>query len=595
MKKIVPIIAGLSLLAVGLVPAMLHDEYKAASAKDYQLVTDEITVASFPDPFQTSSAYYTLTGSATSTTYEARLKHGYKTKPPESQISSYEKYLSYIFGRGNPTIDPSGLVNTQEIGYIRKIEVQFADSNILGSGPLGVYLTDEPYETCVDLYPDDPLVPTYVFNAGDPAIEVKDEDYKYIGFKISSNVEAFVKSIKITWELHPFTDGVSNDNIGEKGLSIAQGQTFKIEATGSGEGDYTDGKFKYTIADPSIATVDENGVITGIGIGHTTIKIQYGTGYVVRDIYVQEPINPIFIEDDYDAVRLDNSTGLHEGDIVMFVHEDESKVMSYVNQDGYVGRVVDCDVDGDNHTLSNYDGAEYFYVLGNETDGFRFVSITGEVISFEDDDNWTGLADGFEADTWDVTIDENGVATIVNRDNPEIQLTYDTEYHCYDAMSPDGDVSIYKVNLMNDTVDHESPAVTFAHKFLDELGEICDTMGVNTDLDALLDKWNELFSDATEEYKALNFVSYEMFENADAIVDGDVIERAMYLYELIMSKYEEKFSEYNYLNRDIPASSNNITNKITTDDAVVCVVILSSLLILTGAAYVFRKKKTITK
>ncbi|MCQ2976236.1 MAG: hypothetical protein MJ211_15660 [Bacteroidales bacterium] len=212
------------------------------------------------------------------------------------------------------------------------------------------------------------------------------------------------------------------------------------------------------------------------------------------------------------------------------------------------------------------------------------------------------MASNFPNDKWNVSI-ENGIATITNKSNNDINLTYDTEYHCYDAMGLDGEISIFKFEnsgsnkvYLNDCGNtEESFALLFSHKFLNVFSNVCDING-NTDINLLKEKWDDIFITPCDEFANLNAISFLMLQNAEADPNGDPIQQAAALYEYIVGKYAEfDFSNRNYLERAIPASAIKFnSNQLIYDESdgtLICILLVSSFALLSSTFLLIRKKK----
>jgi len=91
---------------------------------------------------------------------------------------------------------------------------------------------------------------------------------------------------EVDWDIYrTFTVNVGNVNMevrpSSKTISVGQQQEFvawKINADGSGEAPIPDSEVSWSIADPTIATIDANGVATGKLNGVTTVQAVWG-GY----------------------------------------------------------------------------------------------------------------------------------------------------------------------------------------------------------------------------------------------------------------------------------------------------------------------------
>lgn len=627
MKKLFKTLMGTFLLVAGLFPIFCaKNNANPAYAAEGDRVTDVISI----DTIKSSGITITAQSFSTKNIKQGAIFHNeYKidTKLGSNVTSTdemKEKNQCLYMESGDFASHPVGLMSKKRIGFVKSVSIQFGDYSIIQDdfGTISLYVSndDEAYTTPGStpgiIYQKEVNELAYQFtldkldNNYTDKVTFEKNDYKYIGIIVDqgnrlTRVPSYIKSISIEWELYDFTDVVDCEMTTD-GISIGPNETYQIptpETTGNGV--HTGGKVVYTIEDSDIATVDENGLITAAGYGHTTVKIQYGTDYIYRDIFV---MNPIYLNTSATANRVETATDLKEGDVVLFVREsgEESSVLSLVEKDGNIGVETGCIVSKENqvHTLSNYENGELFCVLGNSEDGFVFKSFTSEYLAYNiyAEDGEYFLTNGGSAITWNVEI-TNGSACIKNVFNQEKALYYDTVFECFDVMSSGASVAIYKTDyfgatsgvLVNDISNGNSPALNFSEKFLEEMGKVCDYNGINTDTNDLLAKWKTLFSNETNEYKQLTAFSNVVFECAQANADGDPIQKALYLYDLILVKYGYLFDEYNYLNRDVPANAARFSPDVFFKDdnggTLLCILLVSSFALLSSTFLLIRKKK----
>lgn len=613
MKKSICLFLGLSMLgacSIGVLSS-IENESKVASADTYLgKATDVISSSSFSKWSTMSTGGPTtcdVVGTESNASYKTTIKRLLRSGTGDVNTEKKACFV-YEYGKKGDTIEANyGFYVTATVGYVRSVEVEYANYDLIGGTPgeLAVFGQQDPYYGTTDMFYEELRgTDIGVLTYSSQKLEIKG-NYKYIGFgSVEDTGPTYIKSITINWDLYEFSgeeeDDITWDIDEEEGVDMEYGDTHQVTAETSGEGASTDGEIVWETANPLIATVDDEGVITATGGGHTTITATYGDVYIEGDVWVDEYVNPVTkvisqVGNTQTVRRMTEPEMLKAGDIVMIVCEEYGKALGSVETDEEYGVAVDCTIDATSHTITDAgEGAMYFIVNGDSENGYSFTSLDGQTISYENDEDYTGIAANYSKCLFDVTIGYNGTAVISNKAASTKYLKYSDTSESFD-ICPQGPItSIYKADItvelpyeINDLVGYDSPALTFAHDFLNKISAICVSSG-ETNSQALSNAWASVFSDSNDAFAAMNTISMLMLENAENDANGDTIQKAVALYDYILVKYGLEDN----LNRGISSASRVVTkNASGTMIIVVTSILISGTIALAIiGAYRFRNK-----
>lgn len=253
-----------------------------------KLIVDEL-----PNPTTSSSAYglIKITGPATSIVY--KIPQGYNNKNGYIQMKSDSK-----------TISGSFLTNTGVVtgGVLKRIQF-YINQDVTNS--FDIYGLNAPANSTSDLADGEVLGTISVTKSGEYYFDFT-KDYQYFALYIKKSTSTQVKDIKITWD----DNSVEKENYiptwGDLSVyngyntSIPLGLTYPTNIT-------------FSSADPSIASVDENGVVTGNKLGTTQITASWnedeyftatGSPFTVNVNVTERPL-----EREWNIIKYSNNIG----------------------------------------------------------------------------------------------------------------------------------------------------------------------------------------------------------------------------------------------------------------------------------------------
>ena len=183
----------------------------------------------------------------------------------------------YIQLRSNN--DNSGIVTTTSVGMVTKVAVVWNSSTANGR-TLNVYGKNTAYSAATDLYDDNAgtLIGTIVYGTS-TELSITD-DYAFIGLRSASGA-MYLNEIDITWtpDSNPAVATiVTIDATNLTNTDIYSGtEAGSLSATVSTiSGEPVNGAVvTWTSSNEEVATIDENGVVTLVAAGSTTITASY--------------------------------------------------------------------------------------------------------------------------------------------------------------------------------------------------------------------------------------------------------------------------------------------------------------------------------
>lgn len=536
MKKSLTFCLTASLLFLGTGISLINGsptEQEKAVLAETTIVSDTLTFNIFTKDSTSSSFEYT--SNTTFTSYQ-----GYMT----SYSAGATKLIGLRNGAsGGVQSEPSGIVTTKSFGRVRKITV--VSSYISDSSALDVYgKKSESYESSGDLYVDKTMgEKIFTFNKtnGKEYTFSPSDDYQYIGFKTEATVLR-INSITIEWEplkskpvipeeeLHISPDGLPH----ETGIQILGDFPVEFESD-----------------DESVFTVDENGLVTGVGVGEANLYVWYGEGDNDYEIYhivvtqdedvaeIRMPLSNETLSEPAGWELVTDPATLKDGDVITFASYSDG---NYYVSSGWDTEWSNCIAVTSSSTLDDaLSGATMISVL--EVDGQFILYIEDEenaafLGGFWSYDSTTGtwafdMARSSSYHFWDISLDDNYLATISNAEDENSIIAYgDGDFWLGGDVLP----QIYRYTgeyergiVVTDKVNGESPALNFAQKFL----KLAENATTDEEIIAALNA-----AKATSQFTSLEDTSYMMFKYAEANSEGDSIQKAMALYDYIVGKCE---------------------------------------------------------
>lgn len=204
-----------------------------------------------------------LKGSASDAVYAVQCAGGYESIQLRSNNSN------------------SGVVTTTSGGKVKSITVEW-NSNTSNGRTLNVYGKNTAYSSASDLYNSSnqgTLLGTIV--CGTSTSLTIDGDYEYIGFRSASGA-LYLTSVTIVWEAAATGTVATTTAIDASGITntdvyvSTEAGSLSATVTETESGDEVSGAtVTWTSSKENVATVDENGVVTLVAAGTTTITASY--------------------------------------------------------------------------------------------------------------------------------------------------------------------------------------------------------------------------------------------------------------------------------------------------------------------------------
>ena len=158
----------------------------------------------------------------------------------------------------------SGIVTTTSGGIVQSVEVEWNENTAAGR-TINIYGSHTAYTAATDLYDastQGTLLGTIVY--GTSTTLTLDGDYEYIGIR-SANSALYLDKIIITWSTNPkqaaglaYETASYNVILGDEFTAPTLANPNNLAVT-------------YESSDPTVATVDEDGAVTILAVGTTTI------------------------------------------------------------------------------------------------------------------------------------------------------------------------------------------------------------------------------------------------------------------------------------------------------------------------------------
>ena len=357
------------------------------------------------------------------------------------------------------------------------------------------------------------------------------------------------------------------------------GDTVELTATVTPAG-ATDKSVSWESDDDTVATVDENGVVTAIGVGETYITVTANGGTDVQDIAL------ITVQ----QFSYSKATNINGGDRIIFTYESET-INKYMN--------------GISTTSTKYGTVVTYESKPDLSDAMIFDVVAGSVdgsVAFKNGDNYLYWTSGnslnvnstLSANTsWNVSFTD-GVASIVNvstlEANDQRYIGYNTgspRFACY--TSDYANVIIWKLNGSAGQSNAETWATAF---YSDVVNAVCkpNDSSFSTNMPTAWATKAATYAALGQEAK-----SYIASKNPNA--SGDVVEKALYEYNHIYSTYGSTLSLENFIGRIEPVRAARVTNPVSSLNIIsnnsVTIIIIVSLVSLTaiGGYFFIRKRK----
>lgn len=250
--------------------------------------------------------------------------------------NTQKEYLQFRSNSG------SGIVATSTGGLIKYIYIEVNKSG----GNFTVYgQTTSSYANVTDLE-NEATRGTSIgnYSATTGVIDLTSNAYQYFGIKSAAAI--YLTKIVVAWQ------GVNPTNIAVSGeSSVRVGQTITLTATPSNSNGYiiTNTAYTWSSSDVNYATVDANGVVTGVAAGTATI---FATSDGDHNVVGSKEIEITAIPSNYIDLSVETSTGTtngYKGDVVAVTVDDSS-----LSEGGHINWSVSGGTITDQETADGY-------------------------------------------------------------------------------------------------------------------------------------------------------------------------------------------------------------------------------------------------
>lgn len=450
----------------------------------------------------------------------------------------------------------SGIVSTTGDGFIQKVECAW-NENTSSARKLEIYGSNNAYTAPTDLY-DASKAGTLLktLSCGETSFDVTG-NYAYVGIRSKSGA-LYLDNVKFTWSgnisyVAPTGVSLNKSSI----LLAANGTETLVPTVAPADATYKD--VTWSSNDEAIATVDNNGVVTGVNAGTTTITVETQDGHLTASCTVTVKSNPQIKRNNY-ATGVSykmylQTKGYFNGGIGGAPYLGETDT-NYSNG-------VDVKFETVNSKLRLYfmDGETKKYIVAYLNATYdNFGIFTEEELSGKTVFDWYINSDGR------LVAECRGVVKTLGLKSGQTFTTF-------------------ALNALSATVkfmEFEYTAESYAYDFLDNI--TCDSSGVTSPVYSDGFTW----SDLKLIYNNLFGSEKTILSTTTKNVNGNVIERMLARYEYLVWKYHYE----DFLSRDVVLSSNSsmfeISNSNNTIVLVLTIIISVSAI---GTALLIQKKR----
>ena len=451
----------------------------------------------------------------------------------------------------------AGIVSTTTIGPLASVDCTWVAAATQDRRKIEIYGSNAAYSSPDDLYDNSKkgtLLGTIEKGATTLAIT---GTYRYVGVKSSSGA-LYLGSLTFTWDGN--TEYVAPTGVSLNKSSIllaANGTETLVPTVAPADATYKD--VTWSSNDEAIATVDNNGVVTGVNAGTTTIVVETQDGHLTASCTVTVKSNPQIKRNNY-------ATGVS---YKMYL-QTKGYFNGGVGSASYLGQTdtnysngVDVKFETVNSKLRLYfmDGETKKYIVAYLNATYdNFGIFTEEELSGKTVFDWYINSDGR------LVAECRGVVKTLGLKSGQTFTTF-------------------ALNALSATVkfmEFEYTAESYAYDFLDNI--TCDSSGATSPVYSDGFTWN----DFKLIYNNLFGSEKTILSTTAKNVDGNVIERMLARYEYLVWKYHYE----DFLSRDVVLSSNSsmfeISNSNNTIVLVLTIIVSASAI---GTALLIQKKR----
>ena len=331
--------------------------------------------------------------------------------------------------------------------------------------------------------------------------------------------------------------------------------------------DATDKTIKWSSSNSDVATLDNNGLLTAIGKGSTTIFVEtIDGGYKDSfELNVVEKDTPT--PSQIGVWELVTSTdSLFDLDQVVIASKDD-KVIAGQLSSKYLNSVACNSFNDDKTSITSLPEGALIFNVGKKSNNSICLSNNGKylkggskTISFETNANYL-----------DFSITNNN--SILKTSNYSLQYNKsDPRFTFYGSNSKQQSIQLYRYVMS---------ASEWCDYFIGQIG--CDESGIKS---PSVDGWNN----SSKKYFGLKTSEQNILKNSDALEGDNSIENALYKYEYVVGKYGTN-TYSNFINRNVKISANALLNEQMNNNVIFIIAFTSFISISSIICFIVVNRK----
>ena len=390
---------------------------------------------------------------------------------------------------------------------------------------------------------------------------------KSIGKTSVCVLDNYGNEIYINIEVKNSIINVSSVTIDNKiSSSLYVGESITLTATIL-PNDATDKTIKWSSSNSDVATLDNNGLLTAIGKGSTTIFVEtIDGGYKDSfELNVVEKDTPT--PSQIGVWELVTSTdSLFDLDQVVIASKDD-KVIAGQLSSKYLNSVACNSFNDDKTSITSLPEGALIFNVGKKSNNSICLSNNGKylkggskTISFETNANYL-----------DFSITNNN--SILKTSNYSLQYNKsDPRFTFYGSNSKQQSIQLYRYVMS---------ASEWCDYFIGQIG--CDESGIKS---PSVDGWNN----SSKKYFGLKTSEQNILKNSDALEGDNSIENALYKYEYVVGKYGTN-TYSNFINRNVKISANALLNEQMNNNVIFIIAFTSFISISSIICFIVVNRK----
>lgn len=381
-----------------------------------------------------------------------------------------------------------------------------------------------------------------------------------------------------------YVSGVSLNN---SALTLEKGASASLVATVS-PSEATNKNVTWVSSVPSVATIDENGVVTAVSVGTTEITVETEDGGFI-DTCIVTVISQSSGSEYYEAQS--SVSAITTGQYVICAKNGSS----YYPMGSTIGSnnkiVSSTPINVSNGKISTAAASNYVVTLtvSNST-----VTIKLSNDKYLTHTSSTDISSNTNSYDWTLSVGTNGsfrlvAASTANQSTVRCLAYRAGTYNYFGAFSvatpSEGSTEYFDIELFKYTQGGSVYSLdNFVEEFLTHI--TCDSTGATSPTFASGYSWSVLKT----KYNSLTIAEQNELKTYVADANGNDEAKCVARYDYIVGKYGTTKYE-NFMNRTIVSHSNNLGNQVVSHNAMLFLVVAATLGTFTFAAWFIHKKK----